>query len=103
MLLLIGKGGEARMTPEERYERRHNRVHRKWVKLRKKAAPCCDCHSANVGLNDSYSHRFRRFFLECENCHWCAGSFPTIRLAVWDWNRQKSTEEQIYGKGGADA
>ena len=84
------------MTPEEKCERRYNHIEQKWQRLKRKAKPCPDCYSSRLGLNDSYSHKIKRFFLECADCHWCAGSMPTIRLAILDWNRQKSTEEQLY-------
>ena len=59
-----------------------NRLKNRWKQKR----PCPECRSQKIGLNDR-RHGFGRFFLECENCHWCSGNAPTIGTAVWRWNR----------------
>lgn len=83
------------MTPEERYERNHDRIEKRWQKLKKKAYRCPDCLNVKVGLNDSFMHKFHRFFIECENCHWCGESRPTIMLAIYAWNKEPRTNSDI--------
>jgi len=81
---------------------RHERIEKKWVRLKSKANNCPDCNSCRTGLNDSFLHRWNRFYLECENCHWCGRSMPTIRLAVWIWNKDGGKRylkmlKRVYG------
>ena len=81
---------------------RHAKVGKKWAKLKPKANNCPDCGSCGTGLNDRLLHKWKRFYLECENCHWCGRSMPTIRLAVWIWNmdgwkRYTKMLKRIYG------
>ena len=73
---------------EASFRRRHERVGRRWRRFKPKVRWCPDCRCHTVVLNDSYFHRFRRFFIECENCHWCGKSYPTIGMAVRSWNRE---------------
>lgn len=81
------------MTIEERTERRQERIGKRWAKLISKRKPCPDCGSYRTGLNHCLMHKFKKYFLECEDCHWCGKTMPTIRMAIWSWNRGKSTEE----------
>lgn len=82
---------------EDRYLRkRHKRVAKRWKKLKPMVKCCPDCFETRVGLNDSIMHRRKRFYLECENCHWCGKSMPTIRLAVRSWNKQKPCSAHLY-------
>ena len=81
---------------------RHEKIGRKWAKLKPKANNCPDCNSCRTGLNDRLLHRGKRFYLECENCHWCGRSMPTIRLAVWIWNKDGGKRyykmlKRVYG------
>ena len=81
---------------------RHEKVGKKWAKLKPKANDCPDCNSCRTGLNDRLLHRWKRFYLECENCHWCGRSMPTIRLAVWIWNKDGGKRyykmlKRVYG------
>lgn len=75
---------------ESAYRRRHERVGRKWKKLKPKAKHCPNCRCHSIGLNDFYFRKFKRFFLECENCHWCGKSYPTIRMAIRSWNKERA-------------
>lgn len=68
--------------------KRRMRIEKKWNKIKSKAKPCPDCGCKDVGLNDCFMRRFKRFFLECEECHWCGKTYPTIRMAVRSWNRR---------------
>ena len=87
---------------ERELMQRHERVGKKWAKAKPKANRCPDCNCKRVGLNDSILHRWMRFYLECENCHWCGRSMPTIRLAVWIWNKDGGKRyckmlKRVYG------
>ena len=79
------------MTPEQKAIRRYERVGRKWDSLKSKRKNCPNCWSYRIGLNDSFirTNKLKRFWLECDDCHWCGKSYPTIRLAIWGWNLQK--------------
>lgn len=68
--------------------KRYEKVRRKWVKLKSNVQRCPHCFSKNVGLNDDFIHKIKRFYLECENCHWCGNSYPTINMAIRSWNNQ---------------
>ena len=71
-----------------KYEQRHQRVGRKWEKLKHLANCCPDCgYYGAVGLNDRYMAWFNRFSLECEDCHYCTARANTIRGAIRKWNR----------------
>ena len=80
---------------EEELRRRHERVRRKWREKNVKAKPCPNCGCGKLGLNDSILHRWKRFYLECENCHWCGKSRPTIGTAIRAWNRD-NVEKYMY-------
>ena len=67
-------------------EKTRDRIEQKWQRLKLKARPCPNCGNKAVGLNDSFMHRFNRFWLECESCHWCGRSKPTIKMAIKAWN-----------------
>lgn len=84
---------------EEKLRRRHERVRRKWREKKVKAKPCPNCECGQIGLNDSLLHRWKRFYLECENCHWCGKSRPTIGAAVKAWNRD-NVEKYMYKRKG---
>lgn len=68
------------MKNDERYGRR-------WQKMRSKAQPCPNCNSPRIWLNQSLTYRYKKFWLECGECHWCGKSRPTIRWAVHMWNK----------------
>lgn len=69
-------------------EKKSNRINRKWQKLKPKADRCPNCGCNIVGLNDCFMHKWKRFFIECEECHLCSRRKPTIRMAISAWNRK---------------
>lgn len=84
----------------ERYARRHMRTGRKWRRLKKLADVCPACFSDRVGLNESHTSIWKRFWLECDECYYCGKSRPTIRMAIRTWNRRRETAccgNCIYG------
>ena len=64
-----------------------NRINRKWQKLKPKADRCPNCGCRIVGLNDCFMYKWKRFFINCEECHWCGRRKPTIRMAIKAWNK----------------
>ena len=84
---------------EEKLRRLHERVRRKWREKKVKAKPCPNCECDKIGLNDSLLHRWKRFYLVCENCHWCGKRRPTIGAAVRAWNRD-NVEKYMYKRKG---
>lgn len=68
-------------------ESRQRRVERAWNRLKCKALCCPECGSLKVGLADSYTSVFRRFYISCEECYWCGKHRPTIRWAIHVWNK----------------
>lgn len=66
------------MTPEK--------IEGKWQKLKGRLDECPDCQSHRIGLNHSLTRRWKPYFLECENCHYCGKDCFTIRGAIWSWN-----------------
>lgn len=75
----------------ENYERHHNRIHRKYVKLRPTIKDCI-CGGL-VGMNEAIGRKYKRFYIECEDCHWCSKSMPTIRMAIRAWNKDMKGAE----------
>ena len=61
----------------------------KWLELKRTCLRCPNCHNERVGLNEVLSTFFHRFFVECEECHWCGKSRPTIKWAIKVWNKEK--------------
>ena len=68
-----------------RYERHYNRVHRRWLRLKPKLYPCA-C-GGEVGLNESLIPQLKKYYCECETCHWTTPKAMTIRGAICKWNR----------------
>ena len=81
---------------EPGYQKRYEKTQRKWDKLKHRAKCCPDCFCENVGLNESHLSKWKRFYLECENCHWCGDSYPTIKMAIRNWNRQLPPSADLY-------
>jgi hypothetical protein len=75
------------MKTEKRYIRRHNRIEKKWRKLKDRVHCCEQCGEIRIGLNHSWARYYQKFFLECEYCHRCGKSKPTIRAAIREWNK----------------
>ena len=70
----------------DKYERHHKRKHRKWLRLKTELRRCA-CGGA-VGLNESMIPcRLKRFYCECEECHWTSPKAMTIRGAIRKWNQ----------------
>lgn len=67
-----------------KYERHHNRIHKKWTRLKSHICPC-PC-GGNVGLNESLSRRFNKFYCECEACYWSSKRAMTVKGAIRNWN-----------------
>ena len=82
----------------EKYERHHERIHKKYVKLRP-SIMSCTCGGL-VGMNEIMGRRFKfkRFYIECEDCHWCSSSMPTIRLAIKAWNKDMKNHDKWYSE-----
>ena len=66
-------------------ERRCERIHRNYMRLRKKIKHC-GCGGV-VGMNANLASRLGRFYIECDSCHWCGAHMPTVRMAIWAWNK----------------
>ena len=84
------------------YMNRHEKVGEKWIRIKGAANPCPECNSQRIWLNDSYTYKWKRFFVECADCHWCARSMPTIRLAIRAWNKDGGKKyakmlKRVYG------
>ena len=89
----------------ENYKRHHERIHRKYVKLRPTIKEC-NCGGL-VGMNEIMGRRlkFKRFYIECEDCHWCSRSMPTIRTAIRAWKKDMAKQIREALKrayGGSD-
>ena len=89
----------------ENYKRHHERIHRKYVKLRPTIKDC-NC-GGFVGMNEIMGLRlkFKWFYIECEDCHWCSRSMPTIRTAIRAWNKdmeKQNSEALKRAYGGSD-
>lgn len=73
----------------DKYRRKYIRVSCKWQRLKFHVKYCPNCYSPNIGLNESHTYKWRRFWLECDDCYTCGKSRPTIRMAIRSWNRMK--------------
>lgn len=73
----------------DKYRRKYIRVSRKWQRLKFHVKYCPNCYSPNIGLNESHTYKWRRFWLECDDCYTASKSRPTIRMAIRSWNRMK--------------
>ena len=69
----------------EKHERHYNRMHKKYVRLKPKILPCT-C-GGTVGMNELHHRIWKKFFIECEECHWASKSYPTMEMAISAWNR----------------
>ena len=85
----------------EKYERHHNRIHRKYVKLRPKIKDCT-CGGL-VGMNEAIGRKIKRFYIECEDCHWWSKPMPTICMAIRAWNKDMTNQEKWYSEHVGDA
>ena len=72
----------------EKRERHHKRIYDKWIRLKKYVRPC-SCRG-RVVLNESIirRRRFKKFYCECETCHYCSKKAMTIKRAIIYWNRE---------------
>lgn len=89
----------------DKYKKHHDRIHRKYVKLRPTMMNCT-CGGL-VGMNEimGRTFKFKRFYIECEDCHWCSKSMPTIRMAIRAWNKDMAKQNREILKrayGGSD-
>ncbi len=66
-------------------DRHHNRIHQKWLRLKPNLHRCA-CGGI-VGLNESLTRRFNKYYCECETCHWTTTRAMTIRGAIRKWNQ----------------
>ena len=79
----------------DKYERHHNRIHKKWLK-QKSHIRQCPC-GGKVGLNESLTRRFNKFYCECDTCHWCSNNAMTIKGAIRNWNSDyKNALKEAY-------
>lgn len=73
----------------DKYERHYQRIHKKWMKMKQKVRNCPNCGSCRTGLNERIGIRkWKKYFIECENCYWCGKNYRTMRMAIWMWNRE---------------
>lgn len=76
------------MDKHKRLQRHHDRVHRKWLRYKRPILHRCTC-GGEVGLNESMlPRRLKKYYCECESCHWTTPKAITIRGAVRKWNKE---------------
>lgn len=57
------------------------------LKVTVKVCPNPKCHSRQTHICVIPKRTFKRYWLECWNCHWCGRRANTIRGAIRQWNR----------------
>ena len=83
-----------------KYERHYNRVHKKYLRF-KQMIIHCPC-GGSFGLNELHGRKWRRYFVECEECHWCSKSKPTMRMAIRAWNKDMKNHDKWYSEHVGD-
>ena len=83
--VLMGKENVAKMN--------NVKIEQKWNKIKKKTLPCPNCNSERLWLNHSLFRKWKPYWVECADCHWCGKHAQTIKIAVWWWNRDKKRSD----------
>ena len=65
-----------------------DKVQRKWDKLKKNKKDCPHCRGKQIHLCKHSNQLIKKYWLECQNCHWCGKSKSTIRSAIRVWNKE---------------
>ena len=77
--------------------KRNIRIEKKWRKSREYIDNCPHCYSMNLKLHINNERFFKRYSVECGNCHWTWIEKRTIKDAVKAWNTQPKSTEDMYG------
>ena len=76
----------------EKHERHYNKMHKKYLRLKPTIKPCT-C-GGSIGMNEVRNQIWKKFFVECDQCHYCNISKPTMRMAIRAWNREMNALEK---------
>lgn len=72
---------------EKRRQNHYNKIDNLWQELKPNAHNCPCCDNDNLILNESFTRKINRFYIECDNCFFCSRSKPTINMAIDSWNK----------------
>lgn len=58
---------------------------------RKEVAPCPACGNKRIWYVRSLTRRFKKYYMECSNCHYCGKAGMTERSAAQmeQWNNER--------------
>ena len=64
-------------------------------KMSMKIKNCPNCGSNNIAkVKILLPRKLRKYYIECDSCHWCGENCITRRGAIRKWNKQIAWNER---------
>lgn len=70
----------------------------RWLKRQPNVKPCPLCGSTWLSMSRLTYHWWDRFFVSCENCHYCGKTTFSRKTALRKWNRIARREKETEGE-----